>query len=974
MNIAFFVWNPFQIYQFESVVKNLPGAVYLLEKRKNMEFDRLFTPEFMATLNAPVHFVTRAELKKIDGTYDAIVCQTGFAHMERLSKTSLVGLQYSMSKERHQYGAWRSMCDLNLVYGQYSLDRISPLSPSIAVGNPRFDRWFEGSLDPQKLEAVRARLDPSKKTVLYLPTWGELSSMTHYGEAVAALGEEYNVIAKVHHKTDTHEAGRKIALTNEGIGQVFGASDDLLYLLHASDVVFSDFSGAIFDALNVRKPVILLQRETERLAAMGAEKFGLESIEYALRDSIGPVVAEASELAQTVRDVLDGSLDFRERNSALKLACFSQEVGCGATAARAIETLVREGRPERPYAQIYVRDTLRELRAGNEDLKAAARKPLGKASAFFWSAGAGKRAGAGQSRRTLATRLVRFVTAPARRGVERYIDRVVKESPGPAFAPPSLATRVAGLLTPHRLLSLSRRYDANATHEASIWLARIASRKNDNTAVTAYIKVLGKYGRREEMTALFDELIALPVGERAKYLQRAARIQDYVGVRDTELRVARQQVFEHVTDVLATSSSKSANAAAMRVLVVNRWLDEAAAFESSAELAAVARKRAGDAIDRSKRLLEEFWCLVKAANHNHSPGLTAGNYLCLAGGKIQTVAATGRSDVVEFFLPAYFFSESETEAATRERICRALLVLLRGLVAQGAVIVPRHQFRLDSTVPSGHWPNAFSYHTTGARPGWWHIKDAPLSGYFSIDSAGYSGWASIARMTALPESARLAPAERVEKTWQALRHRFVTGKVSKYQQRQEEFVAPEVPYVFLPLQTVGDVVARLARIPTLELARKLIDLAPRHGLAVVIKRHPKCIDEEVEAFLAEHAGRDGVHFTTASIHDVIARAAVVATVNSGVGLEALLHEKPVVVSGEAEYNLAAYQVSTDEELVLALDKATRDGADVALIKRFMHFYVTEHLVVGDDPAAVARRLKSLLALPAPRQAEVLTPV
>ncbi|HEY8360766.1 MAG TPA: CDP-glycerol glycerophosphotransferase family protein, partial [Ramlibacter sp.] len=834
MTIAFFVWNPFQVYQFESVVKHLPGAVYLLEKRKNMEFDRLFTPEFMATLNAPVHFVTRAGLKTLDGTYDAIVCQTAFAHMERYEKTKLVGLQYSMSKERHQYGAWRTMCDLNLVYGQYSLDRIAPLSPSLAVGNPRFDRWFEGALDPLKLQAVRERLDPAKKTVLYLPTWGDLSSMTHYGEAVAALGDEFNVIAKVHHKTDTHEAARKIALTNDGIAQVFGASDDLLHLLHEADVVLSDFSGAIFDAINVGKPVILLQRDPEGLAAMGAEKFGLESIEYAHRDAIGPVVEDASGLADAVRGVLSGVHDFAERNAALKKACFSHEAGCGELAARAIEALVRDGSPERPYDQIYVRDTLRALRAQVEDLKLAAKKPLGKVAAAFTKkkpAPAAKPAAAVRSatpvravakklppaREMSFKRILRFVTFPARVVIERYVQRVVEGSREQAFKPSPMATRLAGLLTSRRLLSLSRRYDAQPTRQAGIWLAQLASRKNSKAGLTTYIKVLGKYDRRDDMARLFDEMSVLALKDKARYLQRAARIQDFIGVRDEQLRVMREEVFVHVSQRLATSGSKIRNADAMRVMVVNRWLDEAARFEATAVLPAPARKRTREAVARSRRLLEEFWGLVAAANHNHRPALAAGDYLCLAGGQIQPVSQVAPGAVVEFFLPPYFFSENETEAATRDRICRALVAMLRSLVEQGVAIVPRHQFRLDSAYPSGHWPHALSYHTTGAGPGRWHIKDAPLSGYFSIDPEGFSGWASIARLATLPESARLAPAESVEETWRMLQERFVAAKVSKYVQQQAEFAAPAGPYVFVPLQTVGDVVARLARIPTLEL-------------------------------------------------------------------------------------------------------------------------------------------------------------
>jgi len=40
----------------------------------------------------------------------------------------------------------------------------------------------------------------------------------------------------------------------------------------------------------------------------------------------------------------------------------------------------------------------------------------------------------------------------------------------------------------------------------------------------------------------------------------------------------------------------------------------------------------------------------------------------------------------------------------------------------------------------------------------------------------------------------------------------------------------------------------------------------------------------------------------ASVHDLISGANAVFTVNSGVGLEALLHGRPVVVTGECDYS------------------------------------------------------------------------
>src|SRR5690606_11694616 len=57
-----------------------------------------------------------------------------------------------------------------------------------------------------------------------------------------------------------------------------------------------------------------------------------------------------------------------------------------------------------------------------------------------------------------------------------------------------------------------------------------------------------------------------------------------------------------------------------------------------------------------------------------------------------------------------------------------------------------------------------------------------------------------------------------------------------------------------------------------------------------------------------------VLLSNASIHSLIERAEAVYKVNSGVGLEALLHEKPVVVTGKCDYMYAATVVQTPHAL------------------------------------------------------------
>jgi len=370
LTVAFHAWNPFQVFQIADIARAHKDSVLLLEKRANIDFDRVFDKSVLMELGLPVIETTTRKIAEGDGEFSAIVCQTPFRFIERLRKTKRIAMQYSMTKEGHQYGAWRTIFDLNLMYGEYSRARVAPLSPCRVIGNPRFEAWFSGCLNRQRLENAKAHLDPAKKTILYLPTWGDLSSVPLYQSALGKLSDTYNVIAKVHHNTDAMELKRKVALGSSGLNTIFGASDDLLYLLDCADMVLSDYSGAIFDAINVCKPVILLQNEPEKL---NGQKFGLESIEYARRDEIGPVADDPERLASVLEKAFDEPERFVKRNRTLKEQCFGLETGCGAAGAEAISDLVNGRIEPRAYYQVYLREDLLNGRHLVEKLK---RNPL----------------------------------------------------------------------------------------------------------------------------------------------------------------------------------------------------------------------------------------------------------------------------------------------------------------------------------------------------------------------------------------------------------------------------------------------------------------------------------------------------------------------------------------------------------------------------------------------------------------------
>lgn len=131
------------------------------------------------------------------------------------------------------------------------------------VGLPKTDRLTDGTLDRTCfLEA--AGLDPALPTVLYAPSWGEVSSLDRMGEellrALAAM--PLNVLVKLHDNAYDERYSMRDwrALLNELQGPHFAAPDlfDVIPFMQASDILVTDISSVAFEWLQVDRPLVFM--------------------------------------------------------------------------------------------------------------------------------------------------------------------------------------------------------------------------------------------------------------------------------------------------------------------------------------------------------------------------------------------------------------------------------------------------------------------------------------------------------------------------------------------------------------------------------------------------------------------------------------------------------------------------------------------------------------------------------------------
>lgn len=864
MRVGFLVWNQFQVAHTAEVARHFDEPDFIFLDRSPEALDG-FNPSWLVRYGAYCRFVSELELESLDGQYDAIVSQFRPPLDKPWTRTRLVMQQYSVAKPKTAFNARWFSADHGLVYGPYSASVIGRMCPVSQVGNPRFDPYFEGRLDPEVLAAIRSRLDPGKKTVVYLPTWGDLDSAGEFLAALEDLKEEFNVVHRPHHLSAIRGGTSEAGGVSPGVGGFPHLLDPGPYLQEIADVVVSDMSGAIFDSLYCANPVVLLGIEGMDLDAH--RKADESAIEVAQRHRIGPYVTRPGELKRHVRELAHDN-PYRDENEALAREQFRQRGGCAALAAEAIRAAV-ESEPKRPQLQIYA---------------------------------------------------------------------------APEFSPHLLKRAKTAAAKRQKQLRAARK-QAALQQQRNAGTADVAAPAPEKVSM----KALAKAGAFFAAGRKLEQWCSKPQRIRAGNLYQAQSVASAVRFSRHAWKRALAGLFQ---GIYAPSSSAGAD------------LLQAFGMLRSAELS---YRRRGlelpESLSGKLASLGPLAGVMDLAMRNEVAG-PAWQACVSPDGELAGLHDAPADRVVELYLLASLTRDLKDEGqrpyrATQQQFSKTLVSSLLGA---GMWVYPRVQAGVDGATPVSGGPRpALTWHTldTG-RKAHFHVKIGTLYGHFIVDSHGYSGWASIAGAS-LEELVRGVDAAEADRHWRRLCQDLVDGGKSKYAQGDSGVPQVDGGYIFLPMQVADDTVARLADIDTLSLLQALAAWAARSGQAVVVKRHPMCRDERIDAAIREAAAAGHILVSDANIHGLVAGARCVVTVNSGVGAEALLQLKPVITTGGSDYAAATGRAHSVEELYALLDAGAGPFLADDDIKKFLWTYTRNYMVRFDDEAALSARLSRLLA-------------
>jgi hypothetical protein len=299
-------------------------------------------------------------------------------------------------------------------------------------------------------------------------------------------------------------------------------------------------------------------------------------------------------------------------------------------------------------------------------------------------------------------------------------------------------------------------------------------------------------------------------------------------------------------------------------------------------------------------------------------------------------------------------------------IAEFVAALIEALERLGARVTRRETAMHQDFLPRAVPPDAFlfSHHSIGEGPAICRYKHSYRRGYFGCDPWGYSGFSRLARDPAMLEAAWALPAAGARRYADELCVRQLSDNASKFRQPPLTLPAPEPGYVLLALQVLRDTVMRLARDEPLAFYRRVVDECVRAGRRLVIKRHPRCSDPATAAFLADVASHPLVTIHENSVNQLLPAAERVVVINSGVGLESLIHGRPTLTFGASEYAPLTTQIADCEAVAAAL--TSPPAFDELRVARFLWWYFERYCVRSDDLPAILTRVRECLAGLPPR--------
>ncbi len=184
--------------------------------------------------------------------------------------------------------------DAILCAGSYDANYLSVFSKTYQTGNMKYANFKK-----------KNKKIADKKILLYLPTYGDSCSIDEIIDELAKLKKDYYIIAKIHHGTNFVKAEKeRIKKLKNIVDEFYDSHKDLSELLSVAEVVLTDNSGSIFEAIYTDTPVAIFCDDVNK------HKLGnFNTTQYELvKEGIIPYTNDKNEIDKILKKALSKNI------------------------------------------------------------------------------------------------------------------------------------------------------------------------------------------------------------------------------------------------------------------------------------------------------------------------------------------------------------------------------------------------------------------------------------------------------------------------------------------------------------------------------------------------------------------------------------------------------------------------------------------------------------------------------------------
>lgn len=338
------------------------------------------------------------------------------------------------------------------------------------------------------------------------------------------------------------------------------------------------------------------------------------------------------------------------------------------------------------------------------------------------------------------------------------------------------------------------------------------------------------------------------------------------------------------------------------------------------------------------------------------------NLSVISDGRVVDINPKHRSanTVVVYLQPRYFYV-GENPFIPHWNSTQLFKSLLSAASSNNIALLPL-VLPFTNILPKDDFPgfSRVGHHTFGVDAKCLHLKIAYLKEYAYVDRTGFGPFSDIGHNFDLDRDLSRKNIDEIEEFHLRLFSKYCVARESKFKQPDEILRTPRSEgNVFFAMQTTDDSVIQAQYIDQYSAIEIILEAFMGSDRKLLVKKHPFDNSSETATFLLKINSHPNCVLSNGNVHDLIERCDVTVCINSGVGLEALLHLKPVINIGLSDYRFVTKTAKTKTELLWLLDNFNIEFKPNT-IKSFLYYFFNKHVCHVNDEKAISERLLAIL--------------